>query len=147
MKTMRQSCPYVLAVLAIPLTLALAAVADDVSFHPAKEAKSAKQLRIDSKVGSLEPGKDADFVIWSESPLSSSTHCEQTWIDGRRYFDYDTDKAARAAMEEERTRLVAAARKARESMKKEDKDNESKSWAPSYWMEDADASCHEEGKP
>jgi hypothetical protein len=32
-------------------------------------------------------------------------------------------------------------------MKKEDKENDSKAWAPSYWMEDADASCHEEGKP
>jgi imidazolonepropionase-like amidohydrolase len=28
----------------------------------------AKQLRIDSKVGSLEPGKDADFVIWNGHP-------------------------------------------------------------------------------
>ena len=33
----------------------------------------AKQLRIDQRVGSLEPGKDADFVIWSRSPLDSRT--------------------------------------------------------------------------
>ena len=31
----------------------------------------AKQLRIDEHVGSLEPGKDADLVVWSGSPLST----------------------------------------------------------------------------
>ncbi|MEX2188211.1 MAG: amidohydrolase family protein [Pirellulales bacterium] len=47
----------------------------------------AQQLRIDDRVGSLEPGKDADLVVWSASPLSSYSRCEQTWIDGRKYFD------------------------------------------------------------
>jgi imidazolonepropionase-like amidohydrolase len=47
----------------------------------------AKQLRIDQHVGSLEPGKDADFVIWTHSPLSTFSRVEQTWIDGRKYFD------------------------------------------------------------
>ena len=31
----------------------------------------AKQLRIDSRVGSLEPGKDADVVVWNRHPLST----------------------------------------------------------------------------
>ena len=31
----------------------------------------AKQLRIESRVGSLEVGKDADVVIWNHHPLSS----------------------------------------------------------------------------
>lgn len=44
---------------------------------------SAKQLRIADRVGSLEPGKDADFVLWNASPLSSFARVEQTWIDGR----------------------------------------------------------------
>ncbi len=43
----------------------------------------AKQLRIDKYVGSLEPGKDADFVIWSKPPLDSGTVCLQTWVDGK----------------------------------------------------------------
>ena len=51
----------------------------------------AKQLRIDQFVGSLEVGKDADFVLWSGSPLSVQSRCEQTWIDGCKYFDREED--------------------------------------------------------
>lgn len=55
----------------------------------------AKQLRIDSRVGSLEVGKDADISLWSGSPLSTLARCEQTWIDGRKYFDRNDDAAMR----------------------------------------------------
>jgi N-acetylglucosamine-6-phosphate deacetylase len=106
----------------------------------------AKQLGIDRWVGSLEPGKDADFALWSESPLSASTRCEQTWIEGRKYFDREVDVAARAAMESERGRLVAKARAARKSSKSEDGET-SGAWKPSYWAEAEDASCHEEVQP
>ncbi len=51
----------------------------------------AKQLRIDTKVGSLEIGKNADIAIWNGSPLSTLARCEQTWIDGRKYFDRGID--------------------------------------------------------
>ena len=68
---------------------------------------SAKQLRIDNRVGSLEVGKDADFVIWSASPLSSAARAEQTWIDGRRYFDRAEDSQLRERDRAERARLVA----------------------------------------
>lgn len=66
----------------------------------------AKQLRIDHRVGSLEPGKDADFVIWSGSPLSTYSICEQTWIEGRKYFDLEEDKAMRQQIATERARLI-----------------------------------------
>ena len=66
----------------------------------------AKQLRIDHRVGSLEKGKDADFVVWSGHPLSTLSICEQTWIDGRKYFDRQADLAARAAVAEERRLLI-----------------------------------------
>jgi imidazolonepropionase-like amidohydrolase len=74
---------------------------------------AAKQLRIDDRVGSLEPGKDADFVIWNTDPLSSMAIAEQTWIDGRKYFDRETDKALRDAARRERERLLAKALPAR----------------------------------
>jgi imidazolonepropionase-like amidohydrolase len=66
----------------------------------------AKQLRIDSRVGSLEAGKDADLVVWSGSPLSTFSRCEQTWVDGRKYFDLGEDAAARKAAAQMRAALV-----------------------------------------
>ena len=53
------------------------------------------QLRIDSKVGSIEIGKHADIAVWNGSPLSTLARCEQTWIDGRKYFDRQTDAEIR----------------------------------------------------
>jgi N-acetylglucosamine-6-phosphate deacetylase len=64
------------------------------------------QLGIDDRVGSLEVGKDADFVIWSGDPLSTYSICEQTWIEGRRYFSVESDVAMRERDAEERLRLV-----------------------------------------
>src|SRR5258708_1557433 len=64
------------------------------------------QLRIDKHTGSLEPGKDADFVIWSGHPLSVYTVAEQTWVDGVKEFDRAEDIAARAAAEKERADLI-----------------------------------------
>ncbi|MCI0595974.1 MAG: amidohydrolase family protein [candidate division Zixibacteria bacterium] len=66
----------------------------------------AKQLRIDGRVGSLESGKDADFVLWSQSPLSTYTVCEQTWVDGRKYFDREEDSKLRAEITRQRALLV-----------------------------------------
>lgn len=68
---------------------------------------SAKQLRVADRVGSLEPGKDADFVLWNASPLSAFARVEQTWIDGRKYFDRSDDQAERARIQTERERLIA----------------------------------------
>ncbi|MCA9732003.1 MAG: amidohydrolase family protein [Deferribacteres bacterium] len=66
----------------------------------------AKQLRIDHRVGSLEKGKDGDFVVWSGHPLSSFSRCEQTWIEGRKYFDLENDLQMRDTVEKERQRLI-----------------------------------------
>ncbi len=71
----------------------------------------AKQLHIDKRVGSLEVGKDADFVIWSKSPLDSTTVCLQTWIDGKQYFDRSLETERVAALEKERTALIEKAKK------------------------------------
>jgi imidazolonepropionase-like amidohydrolase len=70
----------------------------------------ARQLRVDAWVGSLEPGKDGDFVIWSGHPLSTSSVCLQTWIEGRRYFDRSLEPARAKARADEREALLARAR-------------------------------------
>ncbi|MAE75536.1 MAG: hypothetical protein CMJ85_01550 [Planctomycetes bacterium] len=64
------------------------------------------QLKVGKYVGSLEPGKHADFVVWSGHPLSSYTICEQTWIDGRRYFELTEDVRLRGEASRERQRLI-----------------------------------------
>ncbi len=66
----------------------------------------AKQLGIDKWVGSIEVGKDADLAIWNASPLSVYSRVEQTWIDGRKYFDREEDAKARQQVAQMRTALV-----------------------------------------
>ena len=46
-------------------------------------------LDLDSKIGSLEPGKDADVVLWSGDPFSVYTRAEKVWIDGALLYDRD----------------------------------------------------------
>jgi imidazolonepropionase-like amidohydrolase len=48
---------------------------------------NAIMLDLDSRVGSLEAGKDADFIILSGDPLSVYTHVLQTWVEGKKVFD------------------------------------------------------------
>lgn len=47
----------------------------------------ARMMDIDHRVGSLEPGKDADFIILSGDPFSVYTQVEQTWIEGENVWD------------------------------------------------------------
>lgn len=43
----------------------------------------AKVLGIEDRVGSIEIGKDADIVIWSNEPLDVQSYVEYTLIDGK----------------------------------------------------------------
>ncbi|MBL8267047.1 amidohydrolase family protein, partial [Steroidobacter sp.] len=70
----------------------------------------ARLLGIADRTGSLEVGKDADFVIWSAHPLSVYAQVRQTWIDGRRYFDLDADRQEQVRIERERARMIALIR-------------------------------------
>lgn len=51
----------------------------------------AKQLSIDSRVGSLEVGKDADIAIFSANPLSIYSVCQNTFVDGVMRFNREQD--------------------------------------------------------
>ena len=42
----------------------------------------AKALGIDTKTGSLSPGKMADVVVWDHDPFSVYAHAEKVFIDG-----------------------------------------------------------------
>ncbi len=44
-------------------------------------------LGLDDRIGSLEPGKNADVVLWSGNPFSIYSRAEKVWIDGALLFD------------------------------------------------------------
>jgi imidazolonepropionase-like amidohydrolase len=52
----------------------------------------AQALHLEDRIGSLEKGKDADFVVLSGEPFSVYTRVLQTFIDGRRVFNLDDAK-------------------------------------------------------
>ena len=66
----------------------------------------AKLLHIDHRVGSIKIGKDADIVLWSDNPLSVYAKVEQTYVDGKLYFDLEQDKLLQQRNKDERARLI-----------------------------------------
>jgi imidazolonepropionase-like amidohydrolase len=80
------------------------------------------QLHIADRVGSVEPGKDADLAIYNKDPLSVYAVPQKVLIDGQVYFDRQQDIAHRAALEKEKkallekeTKVTEAARRPRRS--------------------------------
>jgi imidazolonepropionase-like amidohydrolase len=67
----------------------------------------AKQLRIDNRVGSLEPGKDADVVIWNRHPLSTYAIVERVYIDGTVYYDRRAEEGRLTSLRKEKSSLAA----------------------------------------
>lgn len=71
-----------------------------VTYNPAK------MLHLDGRMGSIKAGKDADVVVWSANPLSIYAVCEQTYVDGICFFDYNRDAQMRDWIRSERARLI-----------------------------------------
>ena len=44
-------------------------------------------LDLDDRIGSLEPGKNADVVLWDGNPFSVYSRAEKVWVDGAMLFD------------------------------------------------------------
>ena len=48
---------------------------------------AAKHIGIEDRVGSIEAGKDADFVLTGENPFAVDTHILYTIIDGNVVYE------------------------------------------------------------
>jgi adenine deaminase len=73
------------------------------------------QLGIDKRTGSIDVGKDADLVIFSQHPFSVYTVPETTIIEGEIYFDRKADLQQREALKREKEELIKAERLRRQS--------------------------------
>lgn len=66
----------------------------------------AKMLHLDSKMGSVKIGKDADLVLWSDNPLSIKAKVEYTIVDGEVLYSIEQDKLLQAKNEAEKGRII-----------------------------------------
>ena len=53
---------------------------------------NAIMLDMQTRIGSLETGKDADFIVLSGDPFSVYTKILETWVEGKRVFDRSDPK-------------------------------------------------------
>lgn len=68
-------------------------------------------MGIEKRVGTIEPGKDADLAVFSRHPFDPYTICEMTFVDGEILFD-------RAKYLEKRKKAEEEAKQKKEETKK-----------------------------
>jgi hypothetical protein len=61
---------------------------------------------MDHRIGSIKVGKDADVVLWSDSPLSIYTRAEKTLVDGIIFYDLEKETENLATIQKERAELI-----------------------------------------
>ena len=101
----------------------------------------AKQLGIDKWVGSIEVGKHADLALWNGHPFSTYSRCDATWVDGRKYFDRESDLVSRQAIAQERADLIAKIKAQNAKPAAEQKAGEPAK-PPTYNQSTGDTFCH-----
>jgi imidazolonepropionase-like amidohydrolase len=72
--------------------LAVRSGLDEAKALEALTLAGARMLDLEARVGSLEVGKDADFVVLDGPPLSVYTRVQETWVEGSKVFDRATDE-------------------------------------------------------
>jgi len=69
--------------LRLSAALALSAGADAAGVWNALTIDGARLCGAEERIGSLERGKDADFVLWSGDPLTLASRVEAVYVDGK----------------------------------------------------------------
>lgn len=85
-----------------------------VSDHEALQMitiNAARQFGLEKRLGTIEPGKEADLAVFNGHPLNTFARCELTLIDGEVYFqhrDFEAEGGARRAQSAEPPKAPAA---------------------------------------
>jgi imidazolonepropionase-like amidohydrolase len=100
----------------------------------------AKMLHLDDRMGSIEVGKQANLVIWSDHPLSVYSHPEKTLINGVTYYDALKAADMQTQIARERARLIALMLSDKSANKQKPKAKEEKHYhcdtlLDNYWEE------------
>jgi imidazolonepropionase-like amidohydrolase len=70
-------------------TLAVKEGLDPVTALRAVTINPARIIGVGDRLGSIEPGKDADLCVWSGDPLDVMSRVERAYVDGTQVYEYD----------------------------------------------------------